>query len=46
MTPQETIEGTRRVNDILEGTKLPRVPEDEIEAIIHRDSLTLLGLND
>jgi hypothetical protein len=46
VTPQETIDGTRRVNDILEGTKLPRVPEDEIEAIIHRDSLTLLGLND
>ena len=45
-SPQETIEGTRRVNDILEGTRLPRVPEDEIEAIIHRDSLTLLGLND
>lgn len=44
-SPQETIEGTRRVNDILEGTKLPRVPEDEIEAIIHRDSLSLLGLN-
>lgn len=46
MTPQETIDGTRRVNDILEGTKLPRVPQDEIEAIIHRDSLSLLGLND
>jgi predicted TIM-barrel fold metal-dependent hydrolase len=46
MTAQETIDGTRRVNDILEGTKLPRVPEDEIEQIIHRDSLTLLGLND
>jgi len=44
-SPQETIEGTRRVNDILEGTKLPRVPEDQIEAIIHRDSLSLLGLN-
>lgn len=43
-SPQETIEGTRAVNAILEGTKLPRVPEDEIEAIIHRDSLTLLGL--
>jgi len=43
-TAEETIEGLRRVNDILEGTKLPRVPEDEIEAIIHRDSLALLGL--
>ena len=43
-TAEETIEGLRRVNDILEGTKLPRVPVDEIEAIIHRDSLALLGL--
>lgn len=44
-TPQETIEGTRRVNAIIEGTKLPPVPEDEIEEIIHRDSLNLLGLS-
>ena len=43
-TPAETIEGTLRVNAILEGTKLPRVPEDELEEIIHRDSLHLLGL--
>ncbi|MBI5877881.1 MAG: amidohydrolase [Chloroflexi bacterium] len=43
--PQETIDGTRRVNEILEGTKLPRVPEDEIEKIIHRDALGLLGLD-
>ncbi len=45
-TPQETIDGTLRVNDILEGTKLPRVPEDELDAIIHRNSLELLGLDD
>jgi predicted TIM-barrel fold metal-dependent hydrolase len=44
-TPQETIEGTLRVNDILHGTQLPRVPLDELEAIIHRDSLALLGLD-
>lgn len=43
-TPQETMDGTRKVNDILDGTKLPRVPEDEIEDIIHRDSFSLLGL--
>jgi uncharacterized protein len=43
-TPAETMAGLRRVNAILEGTKLPRVPEDGIEAIIHRDSLKLLGL--
>ena len=44
-TPQETMDGTRRVNEILEGTKLPRVPEDEIEQIIHRDAIGLLGLD-
>lgn len=43
-TPQETIDGCRRVNAILEGTKLPRVPENAMEEIIHRDSLDLLGL--
>jgi hypothetical protein len=43
-TVQENIDALRGVNDILEGTKLPHVPEDEIEALIHRDSLTLLGL--
>lgn len=43
-TPEETIDGCRSVNGILEGTKLPRVPEDAMEEIIHRDSLSLLGL--
>ncbi len=43
-TPQETIAGTRKVNDILAGTQLPRVPEDELEKIFTRDSLSLLGL--
>jgi predicted TIM-barrel fold metal-dependent hydrolase len=43
--PAETIEGLRRVNDVVAGTGLPRVPEDKIEAIIHRDSLELLGLS-
>lgn len=43
-TPSETIEGTMRVNEILEGTKLPRVPEEELDKIVHRNSLELLGL--
>lgn len=42
--PDETIEGTLRVNDIIAGTSLPRIPEQELENIIHRDSLPLLGL--
>jgi predicted TIM-barrel fold metal-dependent hydrolase len=43
--PAETIEGLRRVNDIVAGTNFPRVPEEALEAIIHRDSLSLLGLS-
>ena len=43
-TPEETMAGMRRVNEIIEGTKLPPVPEEAIEEIIHRNSLELLGL--
>ncbi len=43
-TPQETLDAFRGVNRIVEGTNLPRIPEDEIEAIINRDALALLGL--
>lgn len=43
-TAEETVRGLRSVNAIVEGTALPRVPEEKIEAIIHRDSLPLLGL--
>ncbi len=44
-TVEETIARLRGVNDIVEGTRLPRVPEEAIEAIIHRDALALLGLD-
>jgi len=44
-TPQETLDATRGINDMLEGTHLPRISEDEIEAIIHRDALALLGID-
>ncbi len=40
----ETIDHMRRVNDIVEGTQLPRVDLDAIEAIIERDSLGQLGI--
>ena len=45
-TPQETMDGTRRVNSVIKGTGLPPVPEDKIEEMIYRDSLALLGLKD
>ena len=36
--------GLRSLNGMLEGTKLPRLDGKQIEALIHRDSLRLLGL--
>jgi uncharacterized protein len=45
-TPDETIAGLLAVNKVVEGTGLPRVPEDALQAIIHRDSLALLGIGD
>ena len=43
-TVNASIAGLRSLNDMLEGMKLPRLQTDQIEAMIHRDSLTLLGL--
>lgn len=43
-TPQETMEALFRVNDPIAGTNLPPVPKEELEKILHRDSLALLGL--
>ena len=43
-TPAATIEMLREVNHVVEGTNLPRIPPAEIEGIIQRDSLALLGL--
>ena len=44
-TARETFDNLRKVNDIVAGTNFPRVPEEELEAIIARDSLALLGLS-
>jgi predicted TIM-barrel fold metal-dependent hydrolase len=43
-TVNASIAGLRALNGMLEGTKLPRLDEKQIEALIHRDSLRLLGL--
>ena len=43
-TPREALAKIRRFNDQLEGTRLPRIPDEVIDGIIHRDSLKLLGL--
>ena len=44
-TVTASIDGLRRLNNMLEGTQLPRLKNEQIEAMIHRDSLTLLGLH-
>lgn len=44
-TTAEAIAGLRAVNDIVEGTRLPRIPEEAIEGIIHADVLPQLGLD-
>ncbi len=43
-TPRETAEALPHVNDILEGTKLPRVPLDELQKVVERNALAALGL--
>jgi predicted TIM-barrel fold metal-dependent hydrolase len=43
-TVNASVAGVRALNDMLEGTKLPRLDAEQIEAMIHRDSLALLGL--
>lgn len=43
-TPQSSMDALRKVNDMAAGTNLPRIPENALEALIHRDSLDLMGL--
>lgn len=45
-TMDASIEGLRGLNDQLEGTALPRLNTDAMEALINRDSLAVLGLAD
>lgn len=44
-TPRTAIDSLRSVNDILAGTRLPRISEEHIEQIIHADALGALGLS-
>ena len=43
-TTQDSIQGLRSVNRIVEGTALPRVSEETIEGILGRDAFGLLGI--
>ena len=44
-TVNATLDGLRKLNDMLAGTALPRLSHEAIERLIHRDSLPLLGLS-
>jgi predicted TIM-barrel fold metal-dependent hydrolase len=44
-TVNATIRDLRRMNEMLQGTALPRLNEERIEELIHRDALRLLGLS-
>lgn len=43
-TPANTIQALYELNNLVEGTRLPKIPEEILDGIIHRDSLTLLNL--
>jgi predicted TIM-barrel fold metal-dependent hydrolase len=43
-TVDASIDGLRNLNKMLDGTALPRLNRKEIEALIYRDSLALLGI--
>ncbi len=44
-TVKSTIDGLHDLNKMTEGTSLPRLESEQIESMIHRDSLSLLGLD-
>lgn len=43
-TVERTLAGLRGINRLVEGTPLPKIPDDVVEAIIERPTLELLGL--
>jgi len=44
-TVTASLAGMRKLNNMLEGTALPRLDMDQMEKMFHRDSLTLLGIS-
>ncbi len=44
-TVNDSISGLRKLNEMTRGTGLPQLNEQAIEAMIHRDTLSLLNLN-
>ncbi len=44
-TVNATVEGLKKLNRMTDGTGLPKLNEKSIDEMIHRNALTLLGLN-
>ena len=44
-TVRATIDDLGKMNDMLDGTRLPRLDMDAVDAMIHRDTISLLGLD-
>lgn len=44
-TVQGTIDGLRALNDQTRGTALPRLDDEQLERLVHRPALELLGLS-
>lgn len=44
-TVKASVNGLRTLNQMLEGTQLPRLNTEAVESMINRDSLALLGLD-
>ena len=45
-TVTASIEGMRKLNDMLEGTKLPRLDMDKMERMFSRNTLQVLGISE
>ena len=45
-TVDATIAGLRGLNKMLDGTALPRLDEQQIESLINRDGLKVLGISE
>jgi predicted TIM-barrel fold metal-dependent hydrolase len=43
-TPAATLEGLRKVNDFAKGSSMPQVPTGQVEDLINRDTLRVLGI--
>jgi len=44
MTVEENIAALRNINEVVRGTGMPQIPADQVESIIHRDTLKILEL--